>query len=64
MPVYVALAQNSPMHDARAALSFARAALPHVRAVLWPGTTHSLPMEVPSELDAELLAFMAAHDAP
>jgi pimeloyl-ACP methyl ester carboxylesterase len=64
MPVYVAVAEHSPIHDGRAAADVARTTLPDARVVLWPGTTHSLPMEVPTALDAELLAFMSAHEPP
>jgi pimeloyl-ACP methyl ester carboxylesterase len=62
VPVYVAMAGNSPMHDARAAVDVACATVPDVRAELWPGTTHSLPMEAPDRVDAAMLAFMAEHE--
>jgi hypothetical protein len=33
-----------------------------LRVGLTLGATHSLPMEVPDQLNRELLDFMAAHD--
>jgi len=62
MPVYGALAGNSFMHDAAEAVRVGRATVPDLTIKNWPGTTHSLPMERPREIDDELLAFFAAHD--
>jgi pimeloyl-ACP methyl ester carboxylesterase len=62
MPVYVALADRSSLHDAAAAAEVARSALPDVRVRLWPDATHSLPLEYPGPLDREIRAFLAAHD--
>ena len=64
MPVYVAMAADSHMHDSAAATRVAR---DNVRDLLirnWPGATHSLPMEFPDRLNWELLDFVAAHDPP
>jgi pimeloyl-ACP methyl ester carboxylesterase len=61
MPVLALLAEDSPMHDGAAAVDVARASLPDVTAELWRGTSHSLPMERPGEVDAAILAFTAVH---
>lgn len=56
MPTYVAIAESSPF--TRGQESVDRAALiPDAQARRWPGTTHSLPMQVPDELAAELADF-------
>ena len=62
MPVYVALAGDSFMHDAAEAVRVASATVPHLTIRNWAGATHSLPMERPREIDDELLAFFTAHD--
>ncbi|WP_125778327.1 alpha/beta fold hydrolase [Antribacter gilvus] len=55
MPVYVAIAERSLAGGDGAA---ERAGLiPDAQVRVWPGTTHSLPMQVAPELDAELEAF-------
>jgi pimeloyl-ACP methyl ester carboxylesterase len=57
MPVYVALAEKSlsgKNAGKRAAL------MPNVETEIWPGTTHSLPMEVSREVDTRLEAFWAS----
>lgn len=62
VPTYVALAGDSPITGGER--SSARAALiPGAQVRVWPDTTHSLPMQVPERLAAELAAFWAAHDA-
>lgn len=62
MPVYVALAAESYMHDALAAAEVARENVRDLRLRVWPEATHSLPMEAPEQLNRALLAFMEAHD--
>ena len=62
MPVYVALAAESYMHDALAAVEVARENVHDLRLRVWPEATHSLPMEAPGQLNRALLAFMEAHD--
>jgi pimeloyl-ACP methyl ester carboxylesterase len=62
MPVYAALASDSFMHDSAAAARVASANVPDPTITSWPGTTHSLPMERPREIDDDLLAFFTAHD--
>lgn len=60
MPTYVALAETSlsgPGAERRA-----RALLPRGTVVVWPGTTHSLPMQAARQLDAELVRFWAASE--
>jgi pimeloyl-ACP methyl ester carboxylesterase len=63
MPVYAALAGDSFMHDSAEAVRVAKAAVPDLTIKSWPGTTHSLPMERPRDIDDELLAFFTAHDS-
>lgn len=62
MPVYVAMAAESSLHDAAAATQVARNNIRDLQIRKWRGATHSLPMEVPEQLNRELLSFMAAHD--
>lgn len=61
-PLLLAMAQNSVMGGAQKAVARARAHVPNAQAEVWPGTTHSLPMEAHEVLDRELLGFFAAHD--
>lgn len=62
MPAYVAIADGSPLN--RGQESVDRAGLiPDCQARLWPDTSHSLPMQVPDELAAELAEFWSRHDA-
>jgi pimeloyl-ACP methyl ester carboxylesterase len=62
IPVYVAMAADSSMHDSAAATRVARDNVRDLRIRNWPGATHSLPMEFPERLNRELLGFVAAHD--
>jgi pimeloyl-ACP methyl ester carboxylesterase len=62
MPVFAALAGDSFMHDAEEAVRVAKSTVPNLTIKNWPGTTHSLPMERPRDIDDELLAFFTAHD--
>lgn len=62
MPVYVGLAGASPITEGAESLAKAEL-IPEVTAKVWPGTTHSLPMQVAEPLAAELAAFWASHDA-
>lgn len=62
IPVYAAIASDSAMHDQDAAMQLAGDNVRDLRIKKWPGTTHSLPMEVPDRLNRELLDFMAAHE--
>lgn len=64
VPVYAAIASDSAMHDQDAAMQVAKDDVRNLQIKKWPGTTHSLPMEVPDRLNRELLDFMAAHDPP
>lgn len=61
MPVYVALADNSPITEGEASLAKAEL-IGDVTAKVWPNTTHSLPMQVAEPLAAELGQFWATHD--
>lgn len=59
MPVLVAVAEQKSLAGDDA---LGRASLiPRVEARVWPGTTHSLPMQAAAELDAELGRFWSAH---
>jgi hypothetical protein len=62
MPVYVAMAEKSALHDAEAAVETAKTYVKDVSAKSWPGATHSLPMEFPQEIDRDLLGFITDHD--
>ena len=62
LPTFVALGGVSTMHDTQAAAATARATLPDAIVRVWPTASHSLPMEVATELNGELLKFMSAHD--
>lgn len=63
MPVYVAMAANSSLHNSMKAVEVAQANIEHVQAKNWPNATHSLPMQFPREIDAEILAFIDACDS-
>jgi hypothetical protein len=54
MPVYVAMAAQSSLHNAGRAIKVAQANVEQLQAQSWPNATHSLPMEI----NAEVLAFM------
>jgi pimeloyl-ACP methyl ester carboxylesterase len=60
MPVYVAIASNDSVAGGDSAARKA-ALIPDAQVKVWPDTTHSLPMQVAPELDAELEVFWAAH---
>lgn len=62
MPVFVALGEQSALHDAAAGAAVAHGAMPHAQVKVWPGGTHSLPMQMAPALDRELLKFMAEQD--
>jgi pimeloyl-ACP methyl ester carboxylesterase len=63
MPVYVAMADKSAMHDSDQAVAVARSHIRHVQIKNWSGATHSLPMEFPREINAEVLSFTDTSDA-
>ncbi len=54
IPVYIALADNSPI--TRGAIRKSHL-IPNVKVKIWKNTTHSLPMEISSALDKELDEF-------
>lgn len=62
MPVFVAMAGKSALHDSAAAVVVANENVKQVQAKLWPDATHSLPMEVASELNLEMIEFMEANE--
>jgi pimeloyl-ACP methyl ester carboxylesterase len=57
MPVYVAMAAKSPLHDAYAAEKTARDHVKDLTIKVWQEATHSLPMEAAEEIDQEILKF-------
>lgn len=58
MPVFVGLGGRSAVTDTAAAAERART-LPNVTVRVWPDGTHSLPMQYPDEVLAELSAVQA-----
>ncbi|HUC89267.1 MAG TPA: alpha/beta hydrolase [Patescibacteria group bacterium] len=62
MPVYGAMAANSPLHNPDAAVALAQKHVKNVTIRSWPNATHSLPMEFPEQVDNELLKFMSANE--
>lgn len=59
VPVYAAMAGNSAVNgDPDKAVARARRLVGDIRIRTWPGATHSLPMERPTEINDELEAFM------
>ncbi|WP_019203521.1 alpha/beta fold hydrolase [Tsukamurella sp. 1534] len=63
VPVYAALAADSAVNgDARRAADTARDLVPDVVAEVWPGTSHSLPMERPERVAAAIERFTRAHE--
>lgn len=62
MPIYVAIAEKSALHDAARAVSVARKTLRHGQVRSWPDATHSLPMEFPEQVDASVLSFLDSID--
>lgn len=63
MPVYVAMAANSPLHDSEKAVATAKANVRNVEVKNWSGATHSLPMEYSKEIDAEILRFVEKYQS-
>lgn len=57
MPVYVAIASRDSLAGGERAAARARRLLPGATVTVWPDTTHSLPMQVPAELDIALHEF-------
>jgi pimeloyl-ACP methyl ester carboxylesterase len=62
MPVFVAMAGKSVLHDSAKAIAVASENVKHVKAKLWANATHSLPMDVASELNQEMLNFMNTNE--
>lgn len=56
-PTYIAVAEKSLAGGERAARR-AETSMPRVEVDIWPGTTHSLPMQVPDRLADRLRAFI------
>lgn len=62
MPVFVAMAGKSTLHDGAAAVVVANENVEQIQAKLWPDATHSLPMEVAAQLNGEMISFMDANE--
>ncbi len=62
MPVFGAIAENSPIHDPQAALRAAEENIQNITVRIWPQATHALPMEFPEEINRELLTFFREND--
>ena len=62
MSVYVAFAENSVLHDSNKAYENAKNNIKDIRGKVWANTTHSLPMEIPSQIDSELIRFWNEND--
>ncbi|MFC7531478.1 alpha/beta fold hydrolase [Actinoplanes sp. GCM10030250] len=60
MPAYVAIAGDQSLAGGERAAARARH-LPHATVQVWPGTTHSLPMQVHEQLAGRLRAFWDAN---
>lgn len=63
MPVFVAMAANSPLHDSEKAVETAKENVDNIQVKNWPDATHSLPMEFSKDIDAEILRFIAENEA-
>lgn len=57
MPVYVAIAGKHSLAGGETAAKRATTELPDATVKVWPGATHSLPMEVSAALNQDLLKF-------
>ena len=61
-PVYVAIASDKSLAGGTDAAARVSELLPGSTVRVWPNTTHSLPMQVRSELDAALASFWGTAD--
>lgn len=57
-PTYVAMAEQSGVHDSRKAIEVAKKNVRSLAIELWNNATHSLPMEHPKELNNDMISFM------
>jgi pimeloyl-ACP methyl ester carboxylesterase len=60
VPTYVAIGERDSLAGGQRAVDGA-AALPDATVEVWPGTTHSLPMQAGPDLDRTVLAHIDAH---
>lgn len=60
MPVYVAIADHESMAGGEQAAERAQERLPRVTVKIWLDTTHSLPMQEPEALGADLEELWSA----
>jgi pimeloyl-ACP methyl ester carboxylesterase len=64
MPTYVAMGEKSVMHDSEKAIAVAQSNIKHIQAKNWLGGTHSLPMDFPREINAEIVKFIEVNCKP
>lgn len=62
MPVYAALAEKSSIHDVQKAYETAKGEVKILDIKIWPGVSHSLPMEFTTQLDREILEFITKNE--
>lgn len=60
LPIQVLLAGNS-IHDSDKGIERMKAVVPHWRHSLWPNATHSLPAEIPDEVNSCIRQFVMEH---
>lgn len=61
-PTLALVAERSVMLDASEATSRGQQHLSNALVILWPGASHSIPMEFPREVNAAVLRHVDAHD--
>jgi pimeloyl-ACP methyl ester carboxylesterase len=62
MPVFAALAGDSAVNAApEKALTRAESLVPDIEIRVWPGASHSLPMEQPDKINSDLLGFIGRY---
>ncbi|RSN27615.1 alpha/beta hydrolase [Amycolatopsis sp. WAC 01416] len=64
MPVLALIAGRSVIHHPDRAAARARELLPRGQVELWPSATHSIAGEAADEVNARILAFLAAEETP
>ena len=57
MPVYIAIGGKDSLAGGEDAADRARTQLPDPTVRVWPNATHSLPMQVSTDLNQDLLKF-------
>lgn len=64
MPVLALIAGRSVIHHPDRAAARARELLPRGQVELWPSATHAIAGEAADEVNARILAFLAAEETP